>query len=172
MAFQQEIGEGRAWAVVTANQIVDMRPEDAVAACQQQAIAGMDILNATRTFADRKDLGAWHRYGRAISELCDGWLGMDADAIPEPHQDLSLLTGSNRVFGKRVAVNYRQDAPYPSTATNRLRVVRLALPEALRGLDKPSMSVKTGVRAIASTVEPISDRRATRPKKYGSLSRY
>lgn len=172
MAYQQEIGEGRAWAVATANQIAHMRFDDAVAACQQQAVAAMELRQDPAVFPLRKDVGAWNRYGRTIHNLCNGWLGMGQDAIPAPHEDLDLLIGSNRVFGNRAAVNYDPSAPYPSSVTNRLRVVRLALPEVLRELERPSVAVSSGLKVISSTLEPIAGKGPNRPKKWPSMSRW
>jgi hypothetical protein len=126
----------------------------------------MEVYEQARVNATGKDNGPIHRYGRSITNLCNGWTGMGLDHFPEPHSDLELIDASNRVQVRNAASGYRPTDKHPTTVTNRLRVVRLALPEALRVIEKPKATLKDQLAGIIGALEPISSVDAQRSPKF------
>jgi hypothetical protein len=158
-----EIGEARVWAIYTANQVQDLDLTDGLSLCDDQATIAADLWERRPPDADEKhptQARTCVKFAERTTEAIDEWVASDGQALPVRHPDFSLdisphvlSIGSLRFF----STNYNPNVRSMRAAVQRLRVVRLALPEVLR-LHKPGVEEanEAGLAAIYERLGKIS----------------
>jgi hypothetical protein len=135
MSGIEAVGEGRAWAILSAQALIDEPKDTAMFHLISHAQEAAKIFDDRRYSDNGTQVQTCRQFASGSGEIIDTW--QNDGTLPAPHEDFRrdlsarVLKGATRSY---VLNNYDPSIPRLSSAVNRLRVVRLGLPEVLRSV--------------------------------------
>ena len=145
------MGQGKAWAIHEAQEMVKLPFPEALVRCEDHVFLGEEAFNASVDSAKVLDARAATRFGAHIGSTITNWFDSEGEVLPPYHIDFGvdlserLITlGSTRF----ILNDFDPSQPRMSSAVNRLRAVRLGLPEVLRAHKPEVGEVEDRLKAI------------------------
>ena len=152
-----EMGDGKIWAILNARQALDKPAVEGLEDCLQHTERAADIYRSeSGPGRQPTQTKTCEQFASITGQVITDW--RDGGQLPVVHPDLTAdinsratTRGDKRFFFH----NFNPEATNLSTAAHRLRVVRLALPEILRGVSPDQSDVDVPVREIASHLAKV-----------------
>lgn len=136
-----EMGEGKAWSILAAQQTIEMPVADGLAVCVGHADAAAQIYDKVAgTGESSPQVQTSRRLAAVTGGIIRDWQKSQA-TLPLAHEDLAIdvgpriqeITNSEEAIAKRImGIRFNPYASHLSAANKRLRLVRMAVPELLR----------------------------------------
>lgn len=165
----ETLGQGKLWAIHQAQQLVGLSVAEGLVRCEGHAAVGQAVFDAVQHDTKKSDARTVTRFGSGTNAIITAWLESDGEALPPTHPDFGIdLRGRTyeRNDGMQLLVSdFDPDAVRITTAINRLRVVRLALPEVLRTYKPEVSEVSDRLAGIISALGSASYHTGREPQR-------
>lgn len=152
-----QLGEGRLWAIAQAQGTIDLPTAEGLDLCLAQSQAAARIYDHHQYDSGQPtQKKTCEQFASVTGKAIVSW--EEGALLPPRHTDLDHDL-RRRLFrlgsSTRLVTDFDPTYEYMSTAVNRLRIVRLALPEILRRDEEDRSSMVEPVSAIAKELGKI-----------------